>query len=164
MLWHFPALQLFTWPPLLWTDHRLLPAPPGGESGKDFSRISADPAHGSTAPAPGEGLQGCIHLLCEGSSLFQGLQGLEGNVTGLKSVLLLWSGRAELGAALLLSGRSAAGTGASCETGLALHSCTSIHAALGELLKMFLSLQCCRIWQNWFFWEGREASRPKTNG
>lgn len=120
-----------------------------------------------TAARPQHQERGCraASTSCaRGAASSQGLQGLEGNVTGLKSVLLLWSGRAELGAALLLSGRSAAGTGASCETGLALHSCTSIHAALGELLKMFLSLQCCRIWQNWFFWEGREASRPKTNG
>lgn len=144
MLWHFPAPQVFTGTPQLWTDHRLFPAPPGGESGRDFSRIFSDPGvciwdpvagRGQLpakehSPAPGEGLQGCIHFLWGEQPLPSAFRGLQGNVAGLKSVLLLWSGRA--GA---LS-RSAAGTAAPGEMGLALHSCTWVHADLGELLAM----------------------------
>lgn len=83
MLWHFPAPQVFTGTPQLRTDHRLFPAPPGGESGKISPEFSATlPVHLGTrgwegaAASQGAQLQHqerssrAASTSCEGSSLF----------------------------------------------------------------------------------------------
>lgn len=88
--------------------------------------------------------------------------GLQGNVTGLKSVLLLWSGRAGARAALLLSGRSAAGTEAPGEMGLALHSCSLIHAVWGELLTMLSQPPVMRDLAELVFLGGQGSLRTKA--